>query len=80
MIWYISDNSWEGLILFFGLFEYLYYYGSIDVYLVNLVDFVVCLLISKYKERNLWYIVLFLFYNININVFLIFFYICIYNI
>lgn len=80
MIWYISDNSWEGLILFFGLFEYLYYYGSIDVYLVNLVDFVVCLLISKYKERNLWYIVLFSFYNININVFLIFFYICIYNI
>lgn len=80
MIWYISDNSWEGLIFFFGLFEYLYYYGSIDVYLVNLVDFVVCLLISKYKERNLWYIVLFSFYNININVFLIFFYICIYNI
>lgn len=79
MIWHISDNSWEGLTLFPGSSEYLHYYGSIDVYSANLADFAVCLLISKHKERNLWYIAPFPFYNINTNASLISLYTCTYN-
>lgn len=57
--------------MFPGSSEYLHYYGSIDVYSANLADFAVCLLISKHKERNLWYIAPFPFYNINTNASLI---------
>lgn len=67
--------------MFPGSSEYLHYYGSIDVYSANLADFAVCLLISKHKERNLWYIAPFPFYNINgnTNASLISLYTCTYN-